>query len=100
MIFLNLGSIILGIASLLLPIQSVKEFKNGKHNLSEIFVHGSYITAIISISFQIMYQNYLVDSNNWSALMDTSRALVKVVILYSIAIIIVNTMIYRAKKKL
>jgi cytochrome c oxidase subunit 4 len=68
-IFLNLGSLILGLAAWILPVINIFKYKK---------CDKWYVLSIISISFcalsiffQLYYQNYLVKIDDLPALMDT-----------------------------
>lgn len=96
----NIGSVILGFASFIFPIVSVAAARKENHNLSGILSFSGYASAILTLFFQIIYQNHLVDIKDWSALMDTSSALVLVAGLYIAALLIVNVLSLNTIQKL
>lgn len=86
---LNLGSIALGIVAWMLPITSLMRFK--KSNNSNWAIHSvlSISACAISLFFQIGYSNHLVNIEDWSALMDTTGA----VVFASVVLLVVTLML-------
>lgn len=90
--FLNLGSLVLGVIAILLPICSILSTNKKVHNYRLIFCTLSFSACAISISFQLLYNNHLVKIEDWSALMDTTSSSVFAVTLLLISTILLNTL--------
>ncbi|PGK51957.1 hypothetical protein CN918_29645 [Priestia megaterium] len=93
--WLNAGSLVLGLIAWTLPIVSlVKSNKQEQKNWIVLSII-SLSACAISICFQVLYQNYLVTIEDWSAIMDTmgSVALVSTVLLIVTILLNVITLI-------
>lgn len=89
-ISISIASIILAILALSLPIISVhlmNHNKNCNHILLTLF---SVSSCSASIFIQILYFNYLVKSEDWSSLLDTSGAITVISFIFLITTIILN----------
>nr|WP_259545591.1 hypothetical protein [Heyndrickxia oleronia] len=88
---LNFGSFILGLIALTIPvvnfIQYKKQYNKNRGVLSFIIISS----CAVSLGFQILYCYYLVEIEDWSALMDITGAMAFVAMLLLIIIIILNT---------
>ncbi len=75
---LNIGSLILGFIAWALPVLSIAKYrKDGlRKGISISFLSMSSCT--ISILFQMLYNDYLVKTEDFTALMDTTGTLVVV----------------------
>lgn len=98
---LNLASLLLGLIAWILPIINIVNHKklNNKNwaNLSVISM-GACAT---SIYFQILYNNHLVNINDWTAIMDiigSSVFLSSALLVVTIILNIINLLVYRDKK--
>lgn len=69
---LNLGSLGLGLVAWILPIVNLINYRN-KNNWTFRAIL-SLSSCAIAIYFQMIYSNYLVKIEDWSALMDTAGA--------------------------
>lgn len=85
---LNLGSLLLGLAAWTLPI--VHLISNKGQQSRHILSFLSMSACAVSVCLQIFYMNHLVVIGDWSALMDTSGALVFVVTVLLIVTIVLN----------
>lgn len=74
--WLNIGSLLLGLIAWILPIIYLMGNKKHEHNHWGILSVLSISACAISISFQIFYNYHLVKIEDWTALMDTTRAVV------------------------
>ncbi len=94
---LNLGSIVLGLIALILPVVNIMRFKKyDQKNLSIMSISA----CAISLLFQIFYNYHLVKIGDWSALMDTMGAVtfVAAVLLFiTIALNVIALIAYRGK---
>lgn len=72
---LNLGSLILGIMAWGIPVVFLVR-KTTLVNSPVWVVFFSLSSAIVSLFFQIIYTNHLVDIGDWSALLDTQGGVV------------------------
>lgn len=98
MSYLNLGSLLLGLIAWILPITNLARHNKVEHKNWDIFSTASFIVCSISLFFQIVYQDYLAKTENWSAIMDTSGALVfvsAVLIVVTIVLNIITLLKYR-----
>jgi cytochrome c oxidase subunit 4 len=72
----NVGSIALGLVAWMLPIVSLMRFKKKNNDKWAILSIMSISACAVSLFFQIVYSNHLVKIEDWSALMDTTGAVV------------------------
>ncbi len=96
-VLLNPASLVLGLIAWILPILNIAQYKNNNKNWG-VFSMISLSMCSISIYFQIIYTNHLVNISDWSALMDTTNSLVfvtSVLIVVTITLNIINFIIYR-----
>ena len=99
--WLNLASLVLGIVAWLIPLLGIARRK------TRTFTRTSGIWPLISIGacsvslwFQILYNHHLVEIEDWSALMDTTKALVFVSGVLVIVTIILNIIsMYRNRNR-
>ncbi|WP_315634779.1 hypothetical protein [Rossellomorea yichunensis] len=70
MVWLNIGSLLLGLLAWTLPL--VNLFRNRKNHVA--FTMLSMGACAVSLSFQIFYHYHLVTIGDWSAIMDISGA--------------------------
>lgn len=99
-ILLNPASLLLGLIAWILPIISLMQYKENKNKSWIILSIISISSCVISLFLQIIYNNHLVQINDWSALMDTTDALVfvsEVLIVVTIILNTVTTFIYYKK---
>ncbi|TYS16611.1 hypothetical protein FZC78_11500 [Rossellomorea vietnamensis] len=86
---LNLGSLILGCIAWILPFVCIMGYRKKDLKTWGTSAVLSISACAISLCFQIIYQNHLVNIEDWSAIMDTSGALVFVsVVLVSVTILL------------
>ncbi len=90
--FLMLGSLILGLLAWILPIVNLMGYRKNWVILST----ASISACGISLLFQLLYAQHLVEINDWSALMDTintsvfaSKTLLIVTLILNVAILFV-----------
>ncbi|WP_326909907.1 hypothetical protein [Sedimentibacter sp. MB31-C6] len=93
--FLMLGSLVLGLIAWILPVINIMRFKKSNNNNWVILSFLSISACAITLYFQILYNNYLVEIWDASALMDTTGAstFLSVVLLVVTIILNVITMI-------
>ena len=72
------ASLILGLAAWILPSIYMSKYNNIDSKKGSLYIFLSLSACAISIFLQIVYNNYLVEIGDWSALMDTTGALVLV----------------------
>jgi cytochrome c oxidase subunit 4 len=90
MYWLNLGSLIFGLIAWGSPIASLAK-KNKVENKNWAALSMLSLTAcIISLYMQIIYNNYLVRIEDWSALMDTTFGVVLVSGILLVVTVILN----------
>jgi cytochrome c oxidase subunit 4 len=72
----NLGSLLLGIVALVLPFINFFTRDKTANQKKTVVIASSIGACAMSLFFQLIYQRHLVDIEDWSALMDTSGAVV------------------------
>ena len=87
---LNLGSLVLGLIAWILPVVNLMRYKKHDHKNWVILSIMSISACAISLCFQIFYNNHLVKIEDWSALMDTTDAVVFVSSVLLIVTILLN----------
>ncbi|GAF14999.1 hypothetical protein JCM19046_3449 [Bacillus sp. JCM 19046] len=100
--WLNSASLVLGLIALLLPIIGLAKHNKEIDKTSIFYLVASFSACAISLCFQILYNDYLVRIEDWSALMDTSKAVVRLLFLLAFVTIMLNviSLIVYQKKKL
>ncbi|ALS78456.1 hypothetical protein AUO94_07170 [Planococcus kocurii] len=88
--WLNIGSLILGLIAWALPIAMLAKHNKENNKRLVLFSIASISACVISLCFQILYQDYLVRIEDWSALADTSKAVVRLSFLLAIVTILLN----------
>ena len=73
---LNLGSLLLGLIAWILPIINLNIQNKAEHKNWFVLCITSISTCAISLFMQILYNAHLIKIHDWSALMDTIRAVV------------------------
>lgn len=97
---LNLASLLLGLIAWILPVVNIMRYKKHDHKNWMYLPVVSISSCAVSLFFQICYNDYLVKIEDWSALMDTTDAVVFVSAVLLIITIILNTItlfVYRDK---
>ncbi|WFA09066.1 hypothetical protein [Tissierella sp. Yu-01] len=87
----NVGSLLLGLISWLFPIINIIRYIRGNQKNWITLSILSMGACIISLWFQIIYNHYLVEIEDWSALMDTMGAVV-----FSASVLLIVTIILNA----
>jgi cytochrome c oxidase subunit 4 len=89
---LNLGSLIFGLASWIIPLVLLvsKKFPISR-SINVIF--ASLVCVIIALMMQIFYTKHLVNIEDWSALMDTQGSLVLVTSVLSAVAFVLNSIL-------
>ena len=95
--FLDLGSLILGLVAWILPVINLS--RSEKHDNKKWFTFSimSLSACSISLCFQILYINYIVNIEDWSALLDTMGAVVlasTVLLIVTIILNLITLMVY------
>lgn len=99
---LNLGSLVLGLIAWIFPVVNLMQYKRQGHKNWVALSIISISACVISLYFQILYGHYLVKREDWSALMDTTGAVVFVGMVLLIVTILLNAMtliVYRGKQQ-
>jgi len=71
MAWFNIASLLLGIIAWTLPIYNLLKFNKAANKNWVVLLFISMSACVISVLFQIIYQNHLVEIEDWSAIMDT-----------------------------
>ncbi|RSL29242.1 hypothetical protein D7Z54_32260 [Salibacterium salarium] len=99
---LNVGSLVLGLIAWILPIASLTKHNKDNNKTWVLFSIASISACVISLLFQILYNDYLVRIEAWVALMDTSKAVVRLSSLLAVVTIVLNVItaiVYNKKSK-
>jgi cytochrome c oxidase subunit 4 len=95
---LNLGSLVLGIIAWIFPVVNLMQYKKHDHRNWVTLSIMSISACAISLYLQIFYNYHLVKIADWSALMDTTDAVVfisAVLIIVTIILNVITLIIYR-----
>lgn len=76
--WLTPASLILGLSAWILPSIYMLKYNKIDPKKASLYIFLSLSACSLSIFFQIVYNNYLVKIGDWSALMDTSSAVLLV----------------------
>ncbi|WP_201715616.1 hypothetical protein [Rossellomorea arthrocnemi] len=94
-VWLNIGSLLLGLLAWTLPV--VNLFQSRKNHVA--FTMLSMGACAVSLSFQIFYHYHLVTIGDWSAIMDISGSVALGAAVLLIGTILLNAMTLIPKKK-
>nr|WP_240795383.1 hypothetical protein [Aquibacillus halophilus] len=87
---LNLGSLVFGLIAWILPVINLIRHEKHDHKKWVTLSFMSISACAISLCFQIFYNYHLVKIEDWSALMDTTGAVVFASTILLIVTIILN----------
>lgn len=73
---LNIGSFVLGLIAWILPIINLMRYKKHDNRNWAVFSIVSISACAMSLYFQIFYSYHLIKIEDWTALMDTTDAVV------------------------
>ncbi|QSQ09691.1 hypothetical protein H0A61_02070 [Koleobacter methoxysyntrophicus] len=92
-IFLNLGSLLLGLIAWIVPILAIKH--TGKDSVKNCFRFSiiSFSACITSLCLQLFEINHRVQIQDWSALMDTIGTLIWVAVILVVITLILNILV-------
>lgn len=96
--WLNFGSLILGLIAWALPVVNLMRQKTARHGNRAVFPVLSVGACAVSLCMQIFYTNHLVRIEDWSALLDTSRASALAAAALLLVTIILNAVAMAAHK--
>jgi cytochrome c oxidase subunit 4 len=99
---LNLGSLLCGIIAWLLPLVGILGVRKYSGQKLAVISVLSVIACAVSLYLQILYTNFLVNNEDWSALADTRSAsafVSAVLLVITIALNIITVILYRKKLK-
>jgi cytochrome c oxidase subunit 4 len=97
---LNVGSLILGLVALLLPLINLAIENKAKNKNYTALSIASLSACAIAVCMQLFYNMHLVAIKDWSALMDTMYAVAYVSLLLVVITITLNAItlvVYRKK---
>ncbi|WMI80502.1 hypothetical protein [Anaerotignum sp. MB30-C6] len=96
--FLNLGSLVLGVVSWIIPIVAVKQY--GKRHKVTYFSVYSFTACTMALVFQLFEIRHRVNTGDFSAIMDTIGAITVVsVILIMVTVVLNSTALYLCSTK-
>ena len=87
---LNPASLVLGLIAWILPVINLMQHKKDENRNWVVLSTISLGACAISLFFQILYNNHLVNISDWTALMDTTNSLVFVALVLLVVTIILN----------
>ncbi|MDR2940160.1 MAG: hypothetical protein LBV08_07565 [Clostridiales bacterium] len=88
--WINVTSLLLGLLAWALPVINLVKRSISENKNWPIFAILSLGACSVSLFFQIIYQDYLARKEDWSAIMDTTGALVKVSLVLLIITFVLN----------
>jgi cytochrome c oxidase subunit 4 len=97
---LNLGSFALGLIAWILPAVNLTRHNKSVHGNWFVFSIASVSTCAISLCLQILYISHKVNIGDWSALLDSMRAVVigsLTLLAITIILNVINWVKYHAK---
>lgn len=90
--WLNVGSLVFGLIAWIFPIIGIlffrKKYLQSRFGLSVL----SFAACAIAIFFQLMYNQHLIDINDISALLDTSKAVTLISGILLVITVILNAL--------
>lgn len=98
--WMNLGSILLGLAGWAVPLVWMKKMADGKGRRSGPGVALSLGCCGAALWLQICYGDHLSAIRDWSAVMDTSSAVVKVALFLLASTLLLNMLLLWAERTL
>ena len=96
---LNPASFILGLVAWTLPVISLIRNKKNLSHHTVIFSTLSLSSCAISLYFQLLYTNHLVNISDWTAMMDTMGATLFAASVLLIITIILNLLLMLTSHK-
>ncbi|WP_343379293.1 hypothetical protein [Candidatus Bathycorpusculum sp.] len=98
MIWLNLGSLLLGLVAWLLPLINLVIGNKAKNKNWAVLSVASVSACAVSLCMQLFEQGSMVQAKDWSALMDTANAVVNVslvLLVVTITLNVITLVVYR-----
>ncbi len=97
--WLNVGGIVFGLLAWALPLIAISKFVQNNEPHGTCALTGSFVSALVSLLFVIVYTRHLIDIEDWSALMDTKRAFSFSTTVMSVVTIALNGLALMVKTK-
>ena len=97
---LNVGSLVLGLIAWMLPIINLAKHDKHEHKNWSMLSAISLMACAVSLYFQILYNNHLVNIEDWSALMDTSYAVSFVSAVMLLITVTLNVIVFVKYRKI
>jgi uncharacterized membrane protein len=91
-IFLNLGSLLLGLVAWIVPILAMKHPNKNAVKKCFRFSIVSFSACIASLCFQLFEINHRVQIQDWSAIMDTIGTLIWTAVILAVITLTLNIM--------
>jgi len=101
-VWLNLGSLVLGLIAWILPVVNLLRYGKHDHRNWTTLSITSISACAISLCFQIFEINHRVKVEDWSALMDTMNAVAFVsatLLVVTIILNVITLIVYRDRSK-
>ena len=93
MIYLNLGSFLLGVIAWFLPIIGLARRNKAKNHNWIIYSVSSISACALSLLLQIYYQTHLANIEDWSAISDTLHGVAVISSLLLAITLVLNTIL-------
>ena len=87
---LNLGSLVLGLIAWFIPVVCLAKRKKSESKNWIVYPMSSISACAISIFLQILYQNHLVNIEDWSAISDTTHGVAVVSAILLVVTLVLN----------
>ncbi len=97
---LNVGSLVIGLIAWLLPIVGLMQSKKNDYIIWGLLSSLSLSACAIALIFQLYYQYHLVNIEDWSALMDTTGAVIfaaTVLLVVTVLLNILTLIVFRKR---
>ncbi|MDD3428583.1 MAG: hypothetical protein PHG02_01090 [Oscillospiraceae bacterium] len=96
---LNLASVGLGLIAWILPGVSILLYKKISKNGAIVLSMISFTCCIISLCLQFFEIGYRVEASDWTALLDTWKAVANAAVILSVITVVSNTAVLGAYNK-
>lgn len=98
--WLNLGSLLLGFIAWVIPIISLIKGSNKNTQNMPTLTLVSMTSAILSLLLQILYNYYLLQIADWTALLDTTGAVLFIAFILIVGTFLLNFLnIFQSRDK-
>lgn len=89
-VFLNLGSLVFGMAAWILPAIGIAQHHKIPHRRFAVLVAASFAACAAALCLQIFEMNHRINVKDWAALMDTAHAVALIALILLVVTIVLN----------